>query len=146
VRPDAPVVDLIEDTGRLIALGETLQTMGLRVRVHATVQAFLSHYDPSDTGCLVCSMRLPGTSGRRVLQYLNFIDALTPVVLVGDSSDMAVAVDALQLGAFDFLELPLDPSRLADCVQRAVDHDSLRRQEMSLMSRVRPGMVSQRLH
>jgi FixJ family two-component response regulator len=147
VSDTAPVVDLIEDSGRLVTdLREALLSMGVRLRTHSTVQQFLTHYDPADAGCLVCSVRLPGTWGRRVLEHLNFIDAITPVVMVGDSMDMAVAVDALQLGAFDFLELPLNPTRLAECVQRAIEHDSLQRQEMSLLARARPATMSRRLH
>jgi two-component system response regulator TtrR len=132
-----PVVDLIEDSRHLITdVREALRSLGLRVRSHSTVQQFLAQYDPTDPGCLVCNIRLPGTSGRKVLEHLNFIDAGTPVVLVGDSVDMAVAVDALQLGAFDFLELPLDHARLADCVRRAIEFDNAKREQDEMVERI----------
>ncbi|HWW20154.1 MAG TPA: response regulator [Steroidobacteraceae bacterium] len=118
-----PIIDLIEDYGRVATdLREALISMGLRVRTHATVARYLARDDATDAGCLLCSIRLPGTTGRRLQEYLNFIGAATPVVLVGDSVDMGVAVDAIQLGVFDYLELPLDHVRLADCVQRALDY------------------------
>jgi FixJ family two-component response regulator len=134
---ECPTIDLIEESGHLAAdLRPLLVSMGLTVRTHATVRDYLADYDPAASGCLVCSIRLPGSSGRRLQQLLNFIDAATPLVLVGDSADMGMAIDAIQLGVFDFLELPLDHSRLADCVQRALDYDCAQREQTALLARI----------
>jgi FixJ family two-component response regulator len=132
------IVDLIEDAEHVAAdLRALLLPMGLTVRTHTTIGDYLAGYDPLRSGCLMCSIRLPGSSGRKLQQHLNFIDAPTPVVLVGDSADMGMAVDAIQLGTFDYLELPLDHMRLADCVQRALDYDSTQREQARLLGRIR---------
>jgi FixJ family two-component response regulator len=131
------VIDLIEDSVHLATdLRALLVSMGLTVRTHRTVRDYLADYDPAGSGCLVCSIRLPGSSGRKLQEHLNFIDAPTPVVLVGASADMGLAVDAIQVGAFDYLELPLDHSRLADCVQRALEYDCAQREQAALLDRI----------
>lgn len=131
------VIDLIEDSARVATeLRETLISMGMAVKTHRTVQQYLASYDPSVAGCLLCSIRLPGSSGRKLQEHLNFIGASTPVVLVGSSEDMGVAVDAIQIGAFDYLELPLNGARLADCVQRAIDYDCLQRDQADLLEHI----------
>jgi two-component system, LuxR family, response regulator DctR len=133
----AAIVDLIEDSSRVsIDLREALISMGLMVKTHRTVQQYLASYDPKVAGCLMCSIRLPGSSGRKLQEHLNFIGASTPVVLVGSLEDMGVAVDAIQIGAFDYLELPLNGARLADCVQRAIDYDCLQRDQAQLLEHI----------
>jgi FixJ family two-component response regulator len=133
----ATIVDLIEDAEHVASdLRALLVPMGLDVRTHATVGDYLAGYDPTRSGCLMCSIRLPGSSGRKLQQHLNFIDAPTPVVLVGVSEDMGLAVDAIQLGAFDYLELPLDHFRLNDCVQRALDYDTAQREQTQRLGRI----------
>jgi FixJ family two-component response regulator len=131
------IIDLIEDSGNVAAdLRRLLVSMEVTVRTHSTVRDYLAGYDPTVAGCLMCNIRLPGSSGRTLQQYLNFIGAATPVVLVGHSADMGMAVDALQVGTFDFLELPLDHSRVADCVQRALDYDCARREQTAAPRRL----------
>jgi FixJ family two-component response regulator len=132
-----PIIDLIEDSTQVATgLRDALILMGRRVRTHTTVQQYLAHYDAADAGCLVCSIRLPGISGRKLQEHLNFLGACTPMVLVGSTEDMSIAVDAIQIGAFDYLELPLDGTRLADCVQRAIDYDCLQRDQADLLEHI----------
>jgi two-component system response regulator DctR len=133
----APVIDLIEDSTRVATdLREVLISKGMVVKTHRTVQQYLASYDPSVAGCLVCSIRLPGSSGRKLQEHLNFIGASTPVVLIGSSEDMGVAVDVIQIGAFDYLELPLNGAQLAECVQRAIDYDCLQRDQAQLLEQI----------
>ncbi len=57
--------------------------------------------------------------GMVFLSRLHLLDSDIPVVLLTAHGDVQMAVDAMQRGAYDFIEKPFDAKRLLDCVQRA---------------------------
>jgi two-component system C4-dicarboxylate transport response regulator DctD len=70
---------------------------------------------------LVSDVRLPGMSGLELLEAARAIDPELPVILVTGHGDIAMAVQAMHDGAYDFLEKPYSSEQLADVVRRAVD-------------------------
>ncbi len=88
-------------------------------------------------GVVVSDIRMPGMDGMALLRRLQSIDSALPVILITGHGDVALAVEAMRVGAYDFIEKPFDPERLADLVRRAsvarrlaLDNRNLRR-EMS---------------
>jgi len=90
-------------------------------------------------GCpcvLVSDVRLPGMSGLELLQAARAADPDLPVVLVTGHGDIAMAVQAMHDGAYDFLEKPYSSDELADVVRRAVDKRRLQLQVHALRQRL----------
>jgi len=78
---------------------------------------------------------MPGMDGMELLRRIHSIDANLPVILITGHGDVQMAVEAMRIGAFDFIEKPFDPERLADLVRRAgqtrrlmLDNRTLRRE------------------
>jgi len=76
-----------------------------------------------------------GMDGMELLRRIHSIDANLPVILITGHGDVQMAVEAMRIGAFDFIEKPFDPERLADLVRRAgqtrrlmLDNRTLRRE------------------
>ncbi len=85
-------------------------------------------------GVVVSDVRMPGMDGLMLLQKLHEAFPDLPVILLTGHGDIAMAVQAMQNGAFDFIEKPYDPERLLESVRRGcrqrrlvLENESLRR-------------------
>lgn len=154
------VVD--DDAAVRSSLGMLLRSVGLPVMGYASANDFLAHYDPRQPGCLVLDVRMPGMSGLELQQHLNLKGAMIPVIFITGHGDVPMAVEAMQHGAFDFVQKPFRDQDLLDRIQKALtldrdnrstlqQHEALRarlatltpreRQVMDLMTQGRPNKL-----
>jgi two-component system response regulator FixJ len=93
----------------------------------AAAEAFLVALDravPFD--CVVSDVRMPGLSGLDLVRELRGRGAIAPIVLITGRGDIDMAVNAIKLGAYDFIEKPFDESRLLASIRTAVETGRLR--------------------
>jgi FixJ family two-component response regulator/signal transduction histidine kinase len=95
---------------------------------YASAVEFLARAPGSEPGCLVLDNRMPGMSGLELLRQLAGQPAAPLVVFLTGSSDVASGVEAMKLGAIDFIEKPADGARLVAAVRRALDAHAARRE------------------
>ncbi len=88
------------------------------------------------TGVLVTDIRMPGMDGMELMQRVLEIDPELPVVLVTGHGDVQLAVEAMRLGAYDFIEKPFASNHLVDVVGRAIDKRRLTLENRALRSAV----------
>ena len=113
-------VALVEDDGDLRAsLAQSLRLAGLDVDAFDAVPPALAAIDADYPGVVVSDVRLPLVSGIELFRTLTARDASLPVILMTGHGDVAMAVDALKAGAWDFLTKPFDPADLIASVTRA---------------------------
>ena len=105
-----------------------LKSVGLPTIAHASAQEFLATWDGDQAGCLVLDVRMPGMSGIELQAELNQRGAIIPVIFISGHGDIPMAVEAIQHGAFDFLQKPFRDQDLIDRVQRALASDAEHRQ------------------
>ncbi len=110
-----------------VRLGSTqaLQLAGLRVTGFGSAEQVLPRVAPGFAGVLVTDVRLPGMDGLALLSRALQIDPTLPVILVTGHGDITMAVQAMRLGAYDFLEKPFSPDQLTEVVQRALEKRAL---------------------
>ncbi|WP_201341172.1 response regulator [Abyssogena phaseoliformis symbiont] len=72
-------------------------------------------------GCLIVDISMPDMDGSTILNRLNKIERLSPVVFIADISLIAIMVDAIKLGALDFIEKPLVEEALLQKVVGAIN-------------------------
>jgi two-component system C4-dicarboxylate transport response regulator DctD len=77
--------------------------------------------DRQFSGVVLTDVQLKKMSGLDLLQECLAVDRDIPVVLLTGHGDVAMAVDAMKQGAYDFLEKPFDPDRLISTVRRACE-------------------------
>jgi two-component system, LuxR family, response regulator FixJ len=137
--PDQPptifVVD--DDEGVRNSLRLLIKSVGLVSRAFASAAEFLSTYRPDQPGCLVLDVRMPGMSGLELQQQLNLRGAVVPVIFITGHGDIPMAVEAMQNGAFDFLQKPFRDQELLDRIQRALDSDSKNRAALAELGQIR---------
>ena len=85
-------------------------------------ESFLAAYRPGLEGCLVVDACLPGKSGLELLAHLRAGGQSLSAIVITGRSDVAMAIGAIKVGAFDFIEKPASPDELLACVERALAH------------------------
>jgi two-component system, LuxR family, response regulator FixJ len=129
------VVD--DDDGVRNSLRFLLKSVGLTARTLASAREFLETYKPGQPGCVVLDVRMPGMSGLELQQQLNLRGAIIPVIFITGHGDIPMAVEAMQHGAFDFLQKPFRDQDLIDRIQRALERDARNRAALAQHERVR---------
>ncbi|MBW9267782.1 MAG: sigma-54 dependent transcriptional regulator [Candidatus Thiodiazotropha sp. (ex. Lucinisca nassula)] len=118
----SPDVFFIDDEIDLrLANEQTLELAGFQVRVFEKAEDALKLIDNQTGGIVVSDIRLPGLDGLALLQRLQQMDTTLPVILITGHGDISMAVDAMQKGAYDFIEKPFSSERLVDTVRRALE-------------------------
>ncbi|HVY83404.1 MAG TPA: response regulator transcription factor [Steroidobacteraceae bacterium] len=114
-----------------------LKSVGLPAVTLASAQEFLDNYDPQQPGCVVLDVRMPLMSGLELQQLLNMRGAIIPVIFITGHGDIPMAVEAMQHGAFDFLQKPFRDQDLLDRVQKALEKDRVNRAQLREKARIR---------
>jgi len=138
--PKVMVVD--DDAGVRNAMRVLLKSVGLESALFASAQEFLSGYESSQPGCLLLDIRMPGMSGLELQQQLNLKGAVIPVIFMTGHGDIPMAVEAMQHGAFDFLQKPFRDQDLLDRIQRAIVKDAGLRKSLGEHERIRQRLES----
>jgi two-component system response regulator DctR len=125
-----PVVHLVDDEAVLRdALAWLLRTRRLLSEAYASGEAFEAMLEArgealhNAPGCLLLDMRMPGgMSGLQLFEKLieRRLTEVLPVIFLTGHGDVPTAVDAIQRGAFDFVEKPFSDNALVDRIERAL--------------------------
>ena len=119
------------------SLGDLLRSMDYQVTLHESASEFLKVELPDAPGCLVLDVRLPGTSGLELQEYLTRINIGLPVILMTGHGDISMTVKGVKAGAVDFLTKPIRDQDLLDAVAAATRMDQGRRQEIAQTTQLR---------
>ena len=119
-----------------------LKSAGVHAEASASAQEFLSTYEVTQPGCLVLDVRMPGMSGLEMQHELNLRGATIPVIFITGHGDIPMAVEAMQHGAFDFLQKPFRDQELLDRVQGALVRDADYRARLRQTDRIRERLAS----
>jgi FixJ family two-component response regulator len=112
-----------DDESTRIASSRLFRNAGYVVRAYSTGAEFLAH-PPTESGCLVLDLRLPGPSGLDLQERLTTAENPLPIVFLTGHGDVPNTVRAMKAGAVDFLTKPVEPQVLLDAVARAIARDA----------------------
>ena len=113
------VVD--DDADVRAALGSVLEDDGRAVAAFADGEAFLASPLRHGPGCLLIDAYLPGMNGLDLLRQLRDAGSRLPAIMITGRSDVAMAVQAMKVGASDFIEKPVGRDDLLASIDRALD-------------------------
>ena len=94
---------------------------GYAVRPHVSATAFLAVAPSLSKDCLLVDLRMPDMNGVELLRRLREIGASLPTVVVTGNGDIKMAVEAMKLGAIDFVEKPFVEAVLFNAIERAAN-------------------------
>src|SRR5262245_63005546 len=139
---EAVVVVIEDDASVRAAVKELIESVGLKVRLYASANAFLEAHNPDTTSCLVLDVRLPEVSGIKLQEKLSRAGVHVPIVLISAYADVEMAVSAMKAGAVDFLTKPFRSQDLLDAVFAALERDTARRKMQQWQSILRENYES----
>lgn len=135
--PRVYIVD--DDTDLLSAIVEIIESVGIPARGFVRAKDMLEGLDPEWDGMILSDMRMPDISGLELLIKARAMAPDVPVVLFTAHGDIRSAVQAIQDGAFDFLEKPAPPEVLIAVIKRAMEHRRLTLENQRLRERIARG-------
>ena len=104
------------------SVSQWLALSGYDTETYASAEEALSHLSLDYAGIVVTDIRMPKMDGMTFLKKIMVMDSTLPVILVTGHGDVPIAVEAMRLGAFDFLEKPFDPDRMTEIAKRAAQN------------------------
>jgi two-component system, LuxR family, response regulator DctR len=126
---DALVFIVDDDAGVREALAWLLRSRRLPSQSFESADAFAEFltaangsWQPTQPGCLLLDVRMPGMSGLALFEHLierQLLDVL-PVIFLTGHADVPTAVDSVKRGAFDFCEKPFSDNALVDRIEQAL--------------------------
>lgn len=142
--PDRPIVHLVDDEAPVRdALGFLFRSHGLHVLAHASGPELLAALgDEPGHGCIVLDVRMEPMSGLQVHDELITRGVRLPVIFLSGHGDIPMAVQAVQKGAFDFVEKPFSDTALVERVERAIARDARRQTEAADSARAQSLLAS----
>jgi len=97
-----------------------LRTARLDVQSYPSAMAFLEALPEANLSCVITDVRMPGMSGIDLLRRLRERKISVPVIVITGHGDIPLAVEAMRIGAIDFLEKPFDDEVLIASVKAAL--------------------------
>ena len=138
-----PTVFIVDDDEAVrSSLKLLLKSVGRAVVDYPSAVDFLTAYKFEKPGCLVLDIRMPGMSGLELQEQLNQRGAIVPVIFISGHADVPMAVEAVQHGAFDFLQKPFRDQDLLDRVQAAIERDAANRKQLHELETLRHRLAS----
>jgi two-component system, LuxR family, response regulator FixJ len=115
-------IALIDDDAAVLdSLRMVLEKQGFAVACFTSAEPFLGCIESTHFSCVVSDVRMPDVSGLDLQRELRKRGSTLPLILITGHGDIAMAVSAIKLGAFDFIEKPFDHQRLVHSIRNAID-------------------------
>ncbi len=116
----AVVYAVDDDVAMRELLAFLLDAAGFTVVAFETASSFLEALPGIESGCVVTDVRMPGIDGIELLRRVKRAKPALSVIVITAHGEIPLAVQAMKLGAIDFLEKPFEDERLVDAIRAAV--------------------------
>src|SRR5438552_9450635 len=124
--PDyGPILFVDDEAAMRHAVTQWLGLAGFETLVHEQASTALDTLSTDFQGILVTDLKMEGIDGMELLRRSQRLDPELPVVVITGHGDVEIAVEAMRLGAYDFIEKPFAPERFLEIVRHAVEKRQL---------------------
>ncbi|MCL3882591.1 sigma-54 dependent transcriptional regulator [Marivita sp. GX14005] len=117
------------------SISQWLALSGYDTETFSSAEEALGAVGPDYPGIVISDIKMPGMDGIALLRKLMGSDSALPVIMITGHGDVPIAVEAMRIGAFDFLEKPFNPDRMSELAKKAtnarrltLDNRALRRE------------------
>ena len=113
------------------SLALLIESTGQTVKSFASAEAFLTHYNPEQPGCLLLDVRMPSMSGLELQDELLSREISIPIIFISGHAGIPDSAKAFRAGAVDFLEKPFDNEILLKRIEEALNKDIASREQLN---------------
>ena len=123
------------------SISQWLALSGFDTETFPSAEDALKAIGPEFPGVVVSDIKMPGMDGMAFLKRLMGMDSGLPVILITGHGDVPMAVEAMRVGAFDFLEKPFNPDRMTELAKRATQARRMTLDNRALRKELSDGSV-----
>jgi FixJ family two-component response regulator len=117
---DYTIIIVDDDPAVCDSLTLLLETYGYNVVVFFDGESFLKSGLSHHKGCALLDVRMPGRSGLEILPDARRQNTALPIIIMSGHADIAMAVQALKNGAFDFIEKPFQAKEVLAVIDQSI--------------------------
>ncbi|MDZ4136888.1 MAG: sigma-54-dependent Fis family transcriptional regulator, partial [Paracoccaceae bacterium] len=117
------------------SISQWLALSGFETETYGSAEDALKGIGAEFPGVVISDIKMPGMDGMTFLKRLMSMDSGLPVIMITGHGDVPMAVEAMRVGAYDFLEKPFNPDRMTELAKKAtqvrrltLDNRALRRE------------------
>lgn len=115
------VIHIVDDDEAMRkSLSFVFEMAGIKARTYESPVPFLATLPIPEPSCIIADVRMPEMSGVELLRRLRDLGQNTPVIVITGHGDVSLAVEAMKLGAVDFIQKPFDSDVLVAAVRSAL--------------------------
>ncbi len=107
------------------SISQWLALSGFDTETYPSAEDALKGLGPEYPGVVVSDIKMPGMDGMQFLKRLMSVDSALPVIMITGHGDVPMAVEAMRVGAYDFLEKPFNPDRMTELAKKATQYRRL---------------------
>ena len=126
------------------SISQWLALSGFDTETFASAEEALKSVGSDYPGVVVSDIKMPGMDGMTFLKRLMSVDSALPVIMITGHGDVPMAVEAMRVGAFDFLEKPFNPDRMTELAKKAVQSRRLTLENRALRTELADAPVLMR--
>jgi len=116
------IVYVVDDQAPMLRMvAELLDSVGIKAATYTSAAEFFEHYVPGPCECLVSDVRMPGVGGLEFQRLVSQKGYTLPMIFITGYAEVGTAVEAMKLGAFDYVEKPFAHQPFLETVQRALE-------------------------
>lgn len=143
--PEAMKIAIVDDEQDMRqSISQWLALSGFDTETYPSAEDALKKIGPEYSGIVVSDIKMPGMDGMAFLKRLMSMDSALPVIMITGHGDVPMAVEAMRLGAYDFLEKPFNQDRMTDLAKRATQTRRLTMDNRALRRELSDGTVLMR--
>ena len=138
---------IIDDSQDVCAhLAEYLRAEGFEVETSTEGAAGISLLESSSYDIVLTDLKMPGVDGMEVLRYLKEHAPESICIILTGYGTIKNSVEAIKLGAFDYLTKPVKLDEILITIQRALEHRDLKRENINLRNQLKKKVPVRKYH
>lgn len=120
-----PILIVDDEKNIRLTLSQALETLAAEIDTAADGEEALAKLKEREFGLILLDIRMPGMDGMEVLRRVREMRPDIRIIIITAYGTVESAVEAMKLGAVDFLQKPFDPDEIRELVSRVMDRDLL---------------------
>ena len=126
-----PILIVDDEKNIRLTLSQALETLGATTDAAANGEEALAKLKGKEFGLILLDIRMPGMDGLEILRQVREVRPDIRVIMITAYGTVESAVEAMKLGAVDFLQKPFDPEEIRELVSRVMDREKLDEQKLA---------------
>ena len=128
---DKSVLIVDDEKNILLTLSQSLEVLQLETDTATNGEEALAKLKEKDFGLILLDIRMPGMDGMEVLRQVREIRPDIRIIMITAYGTIELAVEAMKLGAVDFIQKPISPEEIRELVSRVMDREKLDEQKVA---------------